>query len=87
LPLIAALERMDAAGRRCVADLMATPEPRDEQVAEVIRLVELSGGLECARRHALEHAQHAEAELEILPPSPARDALRDSITYAVERHS
>src|SRR5205807_7872219 len=56
LPLIAALERMDAAGRRCVADLMATPEPRDEQVAEVIRLVEVSGGLECARRHALEHA-------------------------------
>ena len=87
LPLIAALERMDAAGRRCVADLMATPEPRDEQVAEVIRLVEVSGGLECARRHALEHAQHAEAELETLPLSPARDALRDSITYAVERHS
>ena len=43
--------------------------------------------MEYARRHALEHAQQAEAELETLPPSAARDALRDSITYAVERRS
>ena len=32
-------------------------------------------------------AQQAEAELEILAPSAARDALRDSIAYAVERRS
>jgi len=87
LPLIAALERMDPGERRRVSDLMATAEPADEQVADVIRLVDTAGGLEYARRHALEHAQRAEAELETLPPSPARDALRDSITYAVERRS
>jgi len=87
LPLIAALERMGPGERRRVADLMATAEPADEQVADVIRLVETAGGLEYARRNALEHAQRAEAELETLPPSPARDALRDSITYAVERRS
>jgi len=56
-------------------------------VADVIRGVEAAGGLESARRHELEHAQQAAAELETLPPSAARDALRDSITYAVERHS
>jgi len=83
----AALERMGPGERRRVADLMATAEPADEQVADVIRLVETAGGLEYARRNALEHAQRAEAELETLPPSPARDALRDSITYAVERRS
>jgi len=87
LPLIAALERMGPGERRRVADLMATAEPADEQVADVIRLVETAGGLEYARRSALEHAQRAEAELETLPPSPARDALHDSITYAVERRS
>ena len=87
LPLIAALERMGPAERRRVAELMATAEPSDEQVADVIRGVEAAGGLEYARRHALEHAQQAEAELETLPPSAARDALRDSITYAVERRS
>ncbi len=87
LPLIAALARMDPEDRRLVAELMETPDPADELVVEVIRLVEVVGGLEYARRRALELAQQAEAELEILPPSPARDALRDSIAYAVERRS
>ncbi|HEU5262057.1 MAG TPA: polyprenyl synthetase family protein [Gemmatimonadales bacterium] len=87
LPLIAALVAMDAADRRLVAELMDTADPGDELVAEVIRLVEATGGLDYARRRALELAQQADAELDILPSSPARDALRDSITYAVERRS
>jgi len=29
--------------------------------------------------------QHADAELDHLPPSPARDALRASIAYVVDR--
>ena len=87
LPLIAALAEMSPAQRRLVAELMATPDPRDAVVAEVVRLVETAGGLDYARRRALQLAQQAEAELEILPPSSARDALRDSIAYAVERRS
>jgi octaprenyl-diphosphate synthase len=66
---------------------MATSDPTDAQVAEVIRLVDTGGGLEYARRRALDLAQRAEAELGALPPSPAREALRDSIAYAVERRS
>ena len=85
LPLIAALERMPAADRRRVGELLATPEPGDELVGEVIRRVEAAGGLEYARRRALELAQQAETTLEQLPSSPARDALRDSLAYAVER--
>jgi len=65
-----------------VAELMDTPDPADELVAEVIRAVESAGGLDYARRRALELAQQAETELEALPPSAARDALRDSIAYA-----
>jgi geranylgeranyl pyrophosphate synthase len=53
----------------------------------VIRQVAAAGGLDYARRRALELAQQAEAELDILPPSLARDALRESIAYAVERRS
>jgi len=87
LPLIAALAAMGPGERRLVAELMATPDPGDPLVAEVMQLVETAGGLDYARRRALELAQRAEAELEILPPSPARDALRDSIAYAVERRS
>ncbi len=87
LPLIAALARLPPAERRVVARLMETAEPSDELVADVIRLVEGAGGLETARQRALDLAQQAEAELDALPPSPARDALQGSIAYAVERRS
>ncbi len=89
LPLIAALARMpaDSPGRRVVAELMEAAEPSDDLVADVVRLVEGAGGLETARQRALELAQQAEAELDVLPPSPARDALQGSIAYAVERRS
>ena len=87
LPLIAALPRLSAAQREVVTRLMATADPTDAQVAEVIQLAEAAGGLDYARRRALELAQQAEAELVVLPPSPAREALRDSIGYAVERRS
>jgi octaprenyl-diphosphate synthase len=87
LPLIAALGRMAPVERRVVARLMDTADPGDELVAEVIQLVTAAGGLDYARRRAGELALQAETELEALPPSPARDALRDAIAYAVERRS
>src|SRR6267154_2639213 len=87
LPLIAALGDMPPADRRLVAELMAAPEPTDALVAGVVRCVAAAGGLDYARRRALELAQQADGELDILPMSPARDALRDSIAYAVERRS
>jgi octaprenyl-diphosphate synthase len=87
LPLIAALPRLSPAARGVVEELMRSDDPGDALVAEVIRLVEGAGGLAYARRRAGELAQHAEAELDVLAPSPAREALRDSIAYAVERHS
>ncbi|HVH69101.1 MAG TPA: polyprenyl synthetase family protein [Gemmatimonadales bacterium] len=87
LPLIAALGAMSGAERRYVQELMAAAEPSDALVADVIRSVAAAGGLDYARRRALEFAQQAEAELDVLPPSAARDALRDSIAYAVERRS
>lgn len=87
LPLLAALPRFTASERSVVERLMAAPEPPDALVGDVMQLVEAAGGLAYARRRAGELAQRADAELDLLPPSPARDALRDSIAYAVERHS
>src|SRR6266436_8086498 len=52
LPLIAALPRLSGAERAVVVRLMATNEPSDAQVAEVIRLVDAAGGLEYARHRA-----------------------------------
>jgi octaprenyl-diphosphate synthase len=89
LPLIAALAggRLSREGRDAVEVLMATPEPSEDMVQAVVRAVEAAGGLAYARRRAQELARQAEAELEAVPASPARDALRDTIAYSVERDS
>jgi octaprenyl-diphosphate synthase len=87
LPLIAALPRLSEAGRRDVAQLMRTEQPGAEQVARIVQLVTDAGGLEYARERAQQFAQSADAELDRLPSSPAREALRASITYVLERRS
>ena len=85
LPLIAALPRMGAAGRQQVDALMDAAEPDDARIAAVIAAVAEAGGLDYARERALRLAQQADGELDALPPSPARDALRAAITYVVDR--
>jgi octaprenyl-diphosphate synthase len=85
LPLIAALPRMGDIERRAVSRLLHTPEPSDGQIAEVILAVGQAGGLEYSRERALQLAQQAEGELDLLQPSAAREALRASITYVIDR--
>ena len=87
LPLIAALPRLLPAERRQVQQLMADPAPSDELIHEVIGAVAARGGVAAAQERALKLAQRAEAELDQLPESPAREALRDCLSYAVERRS
>ena len=77
LPLIAAVPRMDAAERRQVEQLMEDPAPSDDRIHHVIGVVTARGGVEAARQRAVHLAQRAEAELERLAESEARDALRD----------
>jgi octaprenyl-diphosphate synthase len=85
LPLIAALPRMQAAEREEVDRLMQTAEPSESQIQAVVGAVAEAGGLEYARERALRLAQQADAELDELPDSPGREALRASITYVVDR--
>jgi octaprenyl-diphosphate synthase len=85
LPLIASLPRMGPAERAEVEALMRTPEPSDAQIQDVIAAVGEAGGLEYARERAHRLADQADTELDALAPSAARDALRASIAYVVER--
>lgn len=85
LPLIAVLPLLSVAERDQVEAFFADPEPADEAIARTVELVRRHGGLEYARSRALDYASRAEETLEPLPPGPALDALRASITYAVER--
>jgi octaprenyl-diphosphate synthase len=85
LPLIAALPKMGDADQRRVKDLLQAPEPTDAQIQAVVDAVAEAGGLEYARERALRLAEQADVELDRLSPSPARDALRASIAYVVDR--
>jgi octaprenyl-diphosphate synthase len=85
LPLIAALREMPAPARARVEALFASPEPDDDQVADVIGIVREHGGLEYARRRADQFAKDAEDALADLPTGPARSSLLDAIAYVVDR--
>jgi octaprenyl-diphosphate synthase len=85
LPLIYSLPRMSEAQRGRVVHLMETPEPPDELIAEVVADTAAAGGLAYARERAHRFIALAEAELDALPPSPARETLRASLTYVLER--
>ncbi len=85
LPLIAILPSLSLDERAEMEAFFTLAEPREEDVAWIIQLVCSRGGLDYARAKALDYARRAAATLEALPDSPARDALRDSIVYAIER--
>ena len=87
LPLIYALDRLSPEGRREVARLMETSEPDDARIGGVIALVAEAGGLDYARQRAQLLAEQADQALDELAPSPARETLRDSITYVLDRRS
>ena len=85
LPLIYALPRMSAAERSQVESLMADPEPDDRGISRVVEAVGARGGLEYARDRAQCLCGHADAALDEIHPSPARDRLRASLTYVLDR--
>ncbi|HEX7050934.1 MAG TPA: polyprenyl synthetase family protein [Longimicrobiales bacterium] len=85
LPLIAALAEMGPQERREVEEFFADPEPTDDGIARVVQLVRENGGLEAARRRALDFGAEAEAALAMLPAGEATDSLRDAIAYVMDR--
>jgi len=87
LPLIAALPKLSATGRRTVDALFASEAPDDEQIHDVIALVTEAGGIDAARRRGEQYALEADAALRGLPDTPARAALADAILYVMDRRS
>ncbi len=85
LPLIAALGEMDGAARRQVEAFFADPEPSDDGIANVVRLVLKHGGLDYALQQAQTFGEQAAAAVDELPAGPATDALRLAIEYVVDR--
>jgi octaprenyl-diphosphate synthase len=85
LPLIAVLPALSPAERAELERFFADPDPRDEDVEWITRIVHERGGLDYAKERALEYAERARQALQGLPHGPALNALNESIDYAVER--
>ncbi|HEY0672101.1 MAG TPA: polyprenyl synthetase family protein [Longimicrobiales bacterium] len=85
LPLIAAMPRMDAAARAEVEVFFADPEPTDEGIEQIISLVREHDGIEYALKRARDYGKRAARALESLPDGEATEALRDAVTYVVDR--
>ena len=67
-------------------DFFSGTEPSDKEIFRIIELVRELGGIDYAMRQALTFAEQAEESLAGLPAGVALDALRDSITYVVDRN-
>jgi octaprenyl-diphosphate synthase len=87
LPLIAALREMQVRDRTDVETFFADPDPRDEDIAHVIALVDAHGGLQYARQQAAVFGEEASAALIELPATEVTEALRQAISYVIERHN
>jgi octaprenyl-diphosphate synthase len=85
LPLIYALPRFAADERHALERLLRNPAPGDDEIAGVVASVTQHGGLEQARERAQRLVQQAEEDLGVLPESAARETLRASLTYVLER--
>jgi octaprenyl-diphosphate synthase len=85
LPLIQALPHFSNAERGRVAALMGNPEPADAEIAEVVAATARHGGLDYARERAQRLIAEADEELQLLPDSPARETLRASLGYVLDR--
>ncbi|MDP2955454.1 MAG: polyprenyl synthetase family protein [Longimicrobiales bacterium] len=85
LPLVGALAHATPSETAEIRALFARVDPTDDEIARIIEIVGRRGGLDYARGRARHYADLAEEVLDGLPAGDAVDALRDSVSYAVDR--
>jgi octaprenyl-diphosphate synthase len=85
LPLIAALREMPEKERGAVESFFADPDPKDDEIEQVVELVRAHGGLDYAHRCAEEYGERAAEALNALPVGEATEALADAISYVIDR--
>jgi octaprenyl-diphosphate synthase len=85
LPLIFALNKASRTDKRRIINIVKHHNEEPEQVAEVIRFVQQSGGIEYARERMYEYRKKALDILDSFPENPARRSLRELVIYTTER--
>ncbi|MBK7939035.1 MAG: polyprenyl synthetase family protein [Lewinellaceae bacterium] len=85
LPLIYTLAHGDSATRRYIMNIVKNESHKTDRVAEVIRLVQQSGGIEYAQEAMYRYRQEAFDLLSAAPDTPARQSLHDLLVFVTER--
>lgn len=85
LPLIYTLAHGDRATRRYIMNIVKNESHKTDRVAEVIRLVQQSGGIEYAQEAMYRYRQEAFDLLSAAPDTPARQSLHDLLVFVTER--
>ncbi len=85
LPLIYALDKAPREQKRHIIRLIKYKNEDAESIAEVIRFVQESGGLEYAAKVMLNYREEAFALLDSMPASEARDAMRQLVHFVTDR--
>ncbi len=84
LPLIYSLKQSDRKSSRQIIRIIKNGASRKE-IDYVIDFVQDKGGLEYAYNKATDYAQRALDRIKDLPESPAKEAITNLVTFAVER--
>ena len=85
LPLIYLLRTMKYGDRKRVINIVKNHSENPAKVAEVIKLVNESGGIAYTRQKMLEYQQEAGDMLLEFPESGTRSSLETLVKYIVER--
>lgn len=85
LPLIYTLQQADKETRRRIIYTVKNHNTDREKVAEVISIVQQSGGIDYARRKMEAYRDDALSLLHQYPDSEARQAMQDLVHYAIDR--
>ena len=85
LPLIYMLRNMKYADRKRVINIVKNHSDEPEKVAEVIKLVNQSGGITYAKQKMMEYQQQALDILLDFPESETRNSLENLVKFIVER--
>lgn len=86
LPLIYALSQTSTAQKRNIINLVKNHNENPDKVAEVIRFVRQSGGLEYATEKMLQFKQEAFELLNDFPDNEYKKGLQDLVTFTTERN-
>ncbi len=85
LPLIHALERASGEERRRILRIVGKKRKSKEDLRAVAEFAEQNGGISYAKERMFAYADQARAYLDVLPESPARDALDRLVWFVVNR--